>query len=90
MEKHEIIVVGGGVSGLSLAYFSAAAGRETLLIEAQSRLGGCIETKRLGQDFWFELGAHTCYNSYGTLIRLLEGCGLSRELLSRAKVPFRR
>ncbi|MFO0751259.1 MAG: FAD-dependent oxidoreductase [Myxococcota bacterium] len=42
-----------------------------------------------GPGFWIELGAHTCYNSYGALLELIEGAGLMAELIPRAKPILR-
>jgi oxygen-dependent protoporphyrinogen oxidase len=84
-----VIVIGGGISGLSFAYRCAAGGSGALVLEASPRLGGCLHSHRLETGFWFELGAHTCYNSYGGLIEMIEACGLIEQLLPRAKVPFR-
>lgn len=100
MEKHDIIIVGAGISGLGLAYFCAEAGMEVLVLEESERTGGCFHSYRFGgrsegrsgmdgEDFWLELGAHTCYNSYTTLIRIMEGCGLLGLIRKREKVPFR-
>ena len=89
MARHDAIVVGGGVSGAAFAFHAARAGRRVLLIEEEERLGGCLHTARGPGDFWFELGAHTCYNSYGALIEMLEGCGLMSSLQPRAKPRLR-
>jgi UDP-galactopyranose mutase len=71
MARPDAIVVGGGVSGLAFAFHAAAAGRRVLLVEAAPRLGGCLDSRRLDGGFWFEMGAHTCYNSYGALLELV-------------------
>jgi len=84
-----VIVIGGGISGLSFAYRCAAEGEGALVLEAAPRLGGCLHSHRFEPGFWFELGAHTCYNSYGGLIQMIEACGLRELLLPRARVPFR-
>ena len=42
-----IAIVGGGISGLSAAYYLAKAGHDCTLIEAQPRLGGVIQTERV-------------------------------------------
>ena len=41
-----IAIVGGGISGLSAAYYLAKAGHDCTLIEARSRLGGVIQTEQ--------------------------------------------
>ena len=89
MAQHDVIVVGGGVSGTAFAFHAARAGRRVLLLEREERFGGCLHTARGPGDFWFELGAHTCYNSYGALIEMLEGCGLMGSLQPRAKPVLR-
>ncbi|MBW2714138.1 MAG: FAD-dependent oxidoreductase, partial [Deltaproteobacteria bacterium] len=84
-----VIVIGGGISGLSFAYRCAKEGSGALVLEASPQVGGCLHSQRLDTGFWFELGAHTCYNSYGGLIEMMEACGLMEKLIPRAKVPFR-
>lgn len=89
MDERDVIVVGGGVSGLSFAWHAAAAGRQALVLEGAERLGGCVDTRRLGSGFWFEMGAHTAYNSYRGLIEILEGCGLLDRIQPRGEVRAR-
>ncbi|HYQ80017.1 MAG TPA: FAD-dependent oxidoreductase, partial [Anaeromyxobacteraceae bacterium] len=83
MAQPDAIVVGGGVSGLGFAFHAAAAGRKALLVEAAPRLGGCLDSRRLEGGFWFEMGAHTCYNSYGALLEMVEGSGIRDRILAR-------
>jgi oxygen-dependent protoporphyrinogen oxidase len=40
----ELVIVGGGVSGLATAYYSGRLGIESVLIEKTNRLGGLIKT----------------------------------------------
>ncbi len=89
MATQDAIVIGGGISGATLAYHAARAGRRVLWVEKAERLGGCIRTVRTPAGFWFELGAHTCYNSYGALLEVLEGLGLFGELQARGKPHMR-
>ena len=42
MEKYDVIVCGGGVSGIAAAYIASKNGLKTLLIEKESFLGGAI------------------------------------------------
>lgn len=92
MKQYDAIVIGAGISGLSLASYAAAAGLSTLVIEKSGRAGGCFHSHRFEREaagFWLELGAHTCYNSYGGLIGLMEQYGLMESILAREKVSFK-
>ena len=88
MEQKEIIIVGGGISGLSLAFYCARAGMHTTLLEKEERVGGAFHSHRDG-DFWLELGAHTCYNSYANLLGIVEQCQTDQLMVQREKVPFK-
>ncbi|MDA8431473.1 MAG: FAD-dependent oxidoreductase [Nitrospiraceae bacterium] len=88
MKRYDLIVIGGGISGLSLAHYASRAGMKTLLAEKEGQAGGCLRTMRKPGDFWLELGAHTCYNSYGNLIGIIEDSGAKERLIPREKVPF--
>jgi monoamine oxidase len=54
--KCKVIIIGGGLAGLTAAYELKKQGVNTLVLEANDRLGGRIYTKHDG-DFSFELGA---------------------------------
>lgn len=90
MAAYDIIIIGAGISGLSLAHHAAKQGMKTLVIEKTGRAGGSLHSRRSDEGgFWIELGAHTCYNSYGNLINILEDCGITGHLIRREKLPFR-
>ena len=91
MNHYDLIVVGAGISGLSLAHTANRGGFRTLVLERNERAGGCFQSSRLGGDpgFWLELGAHTCYNSYGNLLAIMEECGIIGSIISRRKVGYR-
>ncbi len=89
MADHDILVIGGGISGMSFAAFAAADGRKVHVLEGQDRLGGCLHSEQVPSGYWFEMGAHTCYNSYGGLLDVIEACGLAAEIQPREKAPFR-
>jgi oxygen-dependent protoporphyrinogen oxidase len=95
MDRPDVIVLGGGVSGLAYAYKAAKAGRKVLLVEREAgRVGGCLHSQRLADGYWFELGAHTTYNSYGGFLEMAEATGLAGKLLergaARGRFGFRR
>lgn len=89
MSKHDVVVVGGGISGLTFAFEAARAGRSVLVLEREEKPGGCLSSHRTAGGYWFELGAHTCYNSYAGFAELVELCGLRDEVLPRAKTHLR-
>ena len=92
MERQDIIIIGAGISGLSLAHYCAKAGLKVLVVEKSDRVGGCFHSHRFGgdtADFWLELGAHTCYNSYGNLLGIMQACRLLDSIIKRENVPFR-
>ena len=91
MMQNDVVVVGGGISGLSLAFYCVQAGLKTTLLEKNNAVGGSFaspEYSANGKKFWMELGAHTCYSSYQNLLDIVEECGLKEWIIPRAKVPF--
>jgi oxygen-dependent protoporphyrinogen oxidase len=91
MESYDIVIIGAGISGLSLAHYCARSGMRTLVLEKAARPGGCFHSHEFAgraPGFWLELGAHTCYSSYGTLVGLLEERGMLGSLSAREKAAF--
>ncbi|QGU32478.1 protoporphyrinogen/coproporphyrinogen oxidase [Thermochromatium tepidum] len=85
------IVIGAGISGLGAAHFSARRGLSTLVLEASDRIGGCINSQTfpaLG-GFWTEAGGHTCFNSYGNLLSILDDLGLTTQVQPKLRVGYR-
>jgi protoporphyrinogen oxidase len=85
------IVIGAGISGLGAAHFAARRGIESVVLEAAPRIGGCIHSHEfdgLG-GFWAEAGSHTCFNSYGNLLAILDDLGLTTRVRAKAKVGYR-
>ncbi len=71
MHKVDVVVVGGGIAGLTAAIYAAKAGKRTLVVEKQDRLGGrAISNKKKGA--YFNLGAHSLYkgDAYATFREL--------------------
>ena len=90
--QYDMIIVGAGISGMSMAHYCARQGMRTLVLEKDGRLGGCIHSHRFSNsadNFWAELGAHTCFNSYGNLLDIINDCGLLDHLLPRQKLSYK-
>ena len=90
-ELFDLIVIGAGISGLSLAHPALQAGWTTLVLEQEQRPGGCVHSHRFGgtlAGFWLELGAHSAFNSYGQVLAALQAAGGLAQLQPRAKVRF--
>jgi UDP-galactopyranose mutase len=85
----DVAILGAGISGLAFAHHAARAGHRCLVLEAAAAPGGCIHTARSPDGFWFELGAHTLYNSYGSLLDILVASGLADDIQARQKAPYR-
>ncbi|WP_395167105.1 NAD(P)-binding protein [Francisella salimarina] len=85
--KHfDTIIIGAGISGISLAQKLSKANIESCIFESDS-IGGCIDSQRY-KDFWFEMGAHTIYNSYNETIDYICNNSLEQNIQSRKKAPF--
>lgn len=78
--KVEVLIVGGGIAGLSCAYELKKHGVDALLIEAKNRLGGRIRSERCGR-FLIEHGPHTFLSKADALFTLSNELGLNEKLL---------
>ncbi|MDB6081808.1 MAG: hemY [Chlamydiia bacterium] len=74
--KKKVLIVGAGISGLSLAWYLQGQDVDITLVEASSRVGGWIQTKIIN-DFLFECGPR----SFRGQLPLIEELGLQGELI---------
>src|SRR5580658_7391971 len=75
-----VIVVGGGISGLSAAYDLARAGVECLVLEKQPRLGGVIQTNSW-EGCVLEGGPDSFISSKPEALALIRELGLENEVI---------
>jgi hypothetical protein len=75
----DVIVVGGGISGLACAFRLARAGRDVRVMEREALPGGCIRTLR-AEGFLFDLGPNTLAYAEGDVSRLCEEAGVASRL----------
>lgn len=72
MNHHKIIIIGAGLSGLVTAYLLQKKGLAVLVLEADSRIGGRIETIFGGSGVSMEMGATWFGSEHQNLVQLLE------------------
>ncbi|RKE04020.1 protoporphyrinogen/coproporphyrinogen oxidase [Marinifilum flexuosum] len=87
-ESYDMIVIGAGISGLSLANHIARSGKKVLVVDTADKVGGCLNTY-YKDDFWVEMGAHTFYATYTNLIDLIQKNGLEQDIVAREKVGMK-
>lgn len=79
VELFEIVVVGGGIAGLTAACYASRAGRRVLLCEKSSALGGLVTSFGSG-GFLFDGGARAFENS-GILFPMLRQLGIELDFV---------
>lgn len=77
-ETYDVIVVGGGIAGLISAAYISRAGKSTLLVEKQEKLGGLVSTF-WHEGFAFDAGARAFVNS-GILHPMMRSLGIKMEV----------
>lgn len=78
MKSKRIVLVGGGLTSLALAFLLPKENIEIQIVEATSRLGGRIQTSLGKLDTPLELGATWFSEAHQNLLRLLEELGLEK------------
>ncbi|WP_171208200.1 MULTISPECIES: NAD(P)/FAD-dependent oxidoreductase [unclassified Ruegeria] len=73
----ETLIIGAGLSGLSLATQLAETGQDYLLVEARDRIGGRILTERSGAGY-FDLGPSWFWPGQPRIAALISRLGLER------------
>ena len=75
-----VAIVGGGISGLSTAYYLSKAGISSTLIEARPRLGGVIRTEHI-QDCVVEAGPDSFISVKPWAMDLIRELGMENEVI---------
>lgn len=88
-KTYDVIILGGGISGLTAAFWLKRRGLEVLLVEASDRPGGCITTWR-EDGFLFELGPNTVLNNAFEIDALCEAAGILGQRLTAAPASKKR
>ncbi len=83
----EIVVVGGGISGVCFAHYCAVNGYKVKLYE-KHRPGGCLDSKSIDRNYFFELGGHTLTYKYKTLLEMLAYYDATAQLIKIPDLKF--
>ena len=77
-DRLDVVVVGGGISGLTAAFHLSRGGLRTAVLEEAQRVGGAVET--FSDGTWrFEMGPNTVLESAASVGRLIRDAGLDGE-----------
>lgn len=78
-EKKEIVIIGAGLTGLTLAYYLKKAGKNFILLTDQNRVGGVINTVT-EYGFTYETGPNTGVLATAEVVELFENLNGKCEL----------
>ncbi|MBI2291603.1 MAG: FAD-dependent oxidoreductase [Betaproteobacteria bacterium] len=79
-DQSDIVILGGGLAGLSAGYALTRAGRRVQVLEANSAVGGLARTVTHG-EFRFDLGGHRFHTANRRIDEFVRGL-LGEELLT--------
>ena len=80
MGIYDYIIVGGGISGLFMAYKLSQTDKDILLLESSNRLGGRLLTK-VEKGVQFELGGARISSQHTKVLSLLKEFELDKDLI---------
>jgi oxygen-dependent protoporphyrinogen oxidase len=81
----DVLVVGGGITGLAVAYALSRRGQRVRVLEAAPRAGGLIRTERI-DGFTIEAGPDSLLATKMAGVELVRELGLESEML-RVRTP---
>ena len=89
MSAYDVVVVGGGIGGLTVAALLSARGVNTCLVERQSQVGGCIARVEFsGYDFEPGMGLYTSFGPAQVYERLFSQLPVSLPEVMLLQSPY--
>src|ERR1035438_6232814 len=76
----KVVIIGGGISGLSTAYYLAKGGAASTILESRARLGGVIQTERV-EGCTLEAGPDSFLSIKPAALELIADLGLASEVI---------
>jgi 15-cis-phytoene desaturase len=86
MSQPDVIVVGGGLAGLTAAKTLVDAGLSVDLYEKRSILGGKVSAWKDADDDWIETGLHVFFGAYEEIFVLMRELGIYDRVLWKEHV----
>ena len=74
----ETIILGAGITGLTLAHYLNKKNKKCLILESKSRVGGNIITEK-NQSFTCENGPNTILLNKKSVVELIREIGLEKK-----------
>jgi phytoene dehydrogenase-like protein len=86
---YDVVVVGAGIGGLTVAALLSARGMKTCLLERQSQVGGCIgRIEFSGYDFEPGMGLYTSFGPGGIYDKLFSQLPVEPPAISLLTSPY--
>jgi oxygen-dependent protoporphyrinogen oxidase len=82
-QETELIIIGGGMAGLTALHEARRRGVEVRLLEKESEVGGYVKTRSISGER-VELGPQSFLKSYQNVNQLAEELGLGDKILANA------
>ena len=79
-EPKRVVVVGGGLAGLSCAKYLADAGHVPVVLERGDVLGGKVSAWQDADGDWIETGLHIFFGAYPNMMNLFAELGIQDRL----------
>lgn len=86
--RADVVVAGGGISGLAAAYRAQTSGASVVVVEATGRVGGVMQTANV-DGFLVEAGP-TSMSATASALSLLGDLGLTNDVIDPPKSASRR
>jgi hypothetical protein len=84
---HDVVVIGGGLSGSSAAFYMNKGGIDVILAESDAELGGNMISRRSEDGFQWEEGPNS-FQPSATILRYAKDLGMVSDLvLADSKLP---
>lgn len=85
-----VLIIGGGIAGLSAAYYLKKNGMQVTVVERGSSIGGAIRTILKHERYLLELGPNTFLSSSESIFNLSREIGIENKLVKNHSAAKKR